>query len=615
MKKALYYISIAATLAAACSQLEEKIQEPASGEPITAHIDIPTRTSMGPNEDGIYKVNWSEGDQIVVSNGNLEAIYQAAESGSSSAVFIPMSRIMLDFSNGVIAAYPTAEMYLGNPDADEEIYLNIPTNQTYVAGSFADETMPMISDVAYEPVLNFKNAAGVLKFNISCASETVKVASITVTTAEAISGECCYVPGEGTYYPDTSLLSENFVNLNCPDGVDVGSEAVPFHVVVPNQTYTEMNITITATDGRQHIFRMKADKDITVARAAVLTIPLKIDRFGEMKKPEVSLSVSSVSFTSFSIKVNMKNVSAYYCGLESKESFQRGYEDGSMLEGLEWKTAYTTPMSYSGAVSRFQEECKDILIEPGHEYVFWIVPQSPFGEYSQSDVTYVEAKTKNYTAGGNVTLSTDDCTVGMTEISMDLTASSSVTIIYNLLLSENQLKAYPTEQDRIDLLLSGNAYFIEKISDLVVYKFLSPGTKYTMLALAVNNSGQYGPLYTQEFVTEEIPYNSLTVNIDKDIDRLREDQTLRWTVTGGEAVQYRYIFTAKDRHLWTGTLDSSVDKADEVMALNSGLYYISKTTATEAKVSLESGKEYILIITATDETGNTALSSHWEFTY
>lgn len=615
MRRTLYYAIIAASMAAACNQIEENTSETTAGEPITAHINIPTRTTLGPKEDGIYKVNWCEGDEIIVSNGKLEAIYQTAESGNSSAVFIPMSRILLDFSNGVIAAYPTAEMYLGNPDADEEIYLTIPTDQTYVEGSFADEAMPMVSDVAYEPVLNFRNAAGVLRLDISCASETVKVASVTVTTAEAISGECCYVPGEGTYYPDTSLLSENFVNLNCPDGVDVGSEAVPFHVVVPNQTYTEMNITVRSTDGRQHIFRMKADKDITVARSSVLTIPLKIDTFGEIKKPEVSLSTGSVSFTSFSIKVDMKNVSAYYCGLESRESFLRGYGDGSLIQGLAWKTAYTTPMTYSGAVSRFQEECKDMLIEPGHEYVFWIVPQSPLGEYSQEDIRYIEVETKSYTSGGNVTLSAENLEIGMTEISMNLTASAYVTITYNMLLSDEQLKAYPTEQDRIDLLLSGKAYFIEKISDLVVYKFLSPGTRYTMLALAINSSGKYGPLYTQEYVTEEIPYNSLTVDIDKDIQRLREDQTLRWTVTGGDAVQYRYIFTAKDRHLWTGTLDSSIDKADEVMALNSGLYYINHTTETELEVSLESGKEYIFIVTAVDESGNSAVSSYWEFTY
>lgn len=615
MRRTLYYICIAATMAAGCSQMEEHTPDSSAGESITAHIDIPTRTALGPNEEGTYKVNWCEGDEIIVSNGNFEAIYQTAESGGSSAVFIPMSRIMLDFSKGVIAAYPTAEMYLGNPDANEEIYLTIPTDQTYVAGSFADEAMPMVSDVAYEPVLNFKNAAGVLRFYISCTSETVKVSSITVTAAEAISGECCYVPAEGKYYPDTSLLSENYVNLNCPDGVDVGSEAVPFHVVVPNQTYTEMNITVTATDGRKHIFRMKADKDITVARAAVLTIPLRITDFGSEKKAEVNISAGTVSFNRFSINVSMKNVSAYYCGLQDKATFHNDMENGYIFESLPFKTAYTTPLSYTGSVSNFQEECADMLIEPGHEYVFWIVPQSADGEYSESDITYIEVKTRSYTSGGDVTLSAGDLEIDMTGISLKLSANKSVLIVYNMLLSKEQLEQYPTEQDKIDLLLSGSAYFFERSSDIVVKKFLSPGTEYTLIAIAVNTSGKYGPLFSQTYTTLDIPYNGMTVKIEEDLEKLKADQTIRWSTEGGDPTEYRYIFTATDRYLWTNTLGSSIDKADEVMALNPGLYYISKTTAAEAKVSVESGKEYILIVTAVDEEGKSSESTWWEFTY
>ena len=70
-----------------------------------------------------------------------------------------------------------------------------------------------------------------------------------------------------------------------------------------------------------------------------------------------------------------------------------------------------------------------------------------------------------------------------------------------------------------------------------------------------------------------------------------------------------------NKYLWTGTLGSSVDKADEVMALNDGLYYINKTTEASAKVNLESGHTYIIVVTAVDSEGYTAESSWWEFTY
>ena len=615
MRKIQSLIFAAAFMAAACSQTEPEAQEMPAPEPVTAHIATQTRTSLEPAEAGTYKVNWNEGDEIIISNGKMEAIYRTYDSGSPSAAFLPVNRISMDFSKGIIAAYPTEEMYLGNPDANEEIYLNIPTEQTYVPGSFADEAMPMVSDVAYEPVLNFKNAAGVLKLNVSCASETVKIASITVTTTESISGECCYVPAEGQYFQDSSLQSENFVNLDCGEGVETGSEPVSFHIVVPNQTYTDMNITVTAVDGRKHIFRMKADKDITVARSSILTIPLKINIFGEEKKAEVTITKGTVSYTRFTVNVSMKNVGSYYCGLQSKDSFHTEVGNGDFFDVLQWKTVYTTPMSYSGSISSFQEECGDVLIEPGHEYVFWIIPQKTSGEYSESDITYIEVKTKSYTSGGNITLSTSQEEVGMRELSLKLTASSNVLIIYNMLLSKEELAQYPTEQDRIDLLLSGDAYFFERSSDIVVKKFLSPGTEYTFIAIAVNSSGKYGPLLSQTFTTLSIPYNSLTVRIDKDLQKLREDQTIRWSVEGGEATGYRYIFTTKSQYLWTNTLKASIGKADELMALDPGLYYISNTTAPEIKVSLQDGKEYIFILTAVDSEGYTAESSWWEFTY
>ena len=256
-----------------------------------------------------------------------------------------------------------------------------------------------------------------------------------------------------------------------------------------------------------------------------------------------------------------------------------------------------------------------MLIEPGHEYVFWIVPQSADGEYSESDITYIEVKTRSYTSGGDVTLSAGDLEIEMTGISLKLSASKSVLIVYNMLLSKEQLEQYPTEQDKIDLLLSGSAYFFERSSDIVVRKFLSPGTEYTLIAIAVNTSGKYGPLFSPNYTKLDIPYNALIVKMEEDLEKLKADQTIRWSTEGGDPTEYRYIFTAKDRHLWTNTLGSSIDKADEVMALNPGLYYISKTTAAEVKVSVESGKEYILIVTAVDEEGKSSQSTWWEFTY
>lgn len=612
MKRTLVTI-LSAVLLASCSEaLKEDTGH--ESEAITAKIAPQTRTSLGPGEDGIYKVLWSDGDGIIVSNGELEGVYMAAAGGSSSAVFIPKSRIPMDFSNGVIAGYPVENMFLGSPDLDEDIYFTIPSTQQYVENSFAGFTMPMVSDIAYEPVLNFKNAAGVFRLMIS-GSESISLASVTVKANEIMSGDLCYNPGSQTYNMDDAMTPYYHTVIDCGEGVDISPDATPFHFVVPHQTYTGLTITLTATDGRQHIFRMKEGREITVERGSIATIPLNYKTFGTSTKPEVALSCTSASFTGFNISVSMKNVASYYCGLQSKASFENELNDGSILESVSWKTEYTNNLSYSGSVARFQEEMSDMLIEPAHDYVFWIIPASPSGTYTKEDVHYIEVTTLSYQSGGSIGLTASNVEVDMTSISLTLTASGGASMVYNMLLDEARLEAYPTDQDKIDLLLSGEAYFFDKSSDIIIRKFLSPGTTYTIIAIAVDYSGRYGHLFQREFTTEAIPFSDMTVSINKDPEALKNDSQINWETAGGNATEYRYIFTPTDRYLWTDTLESSVRKAGEIMYLSPGLYYINKTADSFANVTIESGKEHIFILLAADSDGNCSVTDHWIFTY
>ena len=608
-------ISILASLMALCSCTEQIHEATLPQETsIQANIAPQTRTAMGPEEEGIYKVFWTKGDGIIVNDGKMDAVFMTDTENSTSAVFIPKTKVAMDFSKGVIAGYPVEDMFLAGTDVNENIYFTIPTEQQYVEGSFSEETMPMLSDVAYEPVLNFRNVASVLKLIVT-GEEDVTVSSVTVAANEIISGDLCYNPGTDSYIQEEAMTPYTSTTIDCADGVTVGSEGKAFHVVVPHQTYTGLTITLTASDGRKHIFKMKEGKEIVAARSTVLNIPLRFSTFGTSNEPEVKISSTSVSFSGFNISVSMKNVSAYYCGLQSKSSFDAEMKDGSLFESVSWKTEYTAPLSYSGSVLRFQEEMGDVLLEPGHHYVFWIIPKNEEGIYTADDITYIEVSTKSYTAGGSVTLSATDPEIDMTSISLTLAASGSVEMIYNILLSEDEISMYPTEQDKIDLLLSGRAYFFDRSSDVVIRKFLNPGTKYTLLAIAVDRSGRYGPLFMREYKTQDLPYNGTEISIDTDIERLRNDQTIRWSIDDSNVKEYRYIFTDTDRHLWTGTLESSVKRAGETLFLNSGYYYISTTTETSAKVSMENGKEYIFVILAVDNAGNCSAASHWKFTY
>lgn len=610
MKKIALFIS-AALAVSSCVQPEPETAD----VPITAHTAPQTRTSMGEGVDGMHDVLWTTGDVISVSDGYLEGIYVTHQGGSSSAIFSPKTKTNINFSTGVIAGYPAGSIFLGTPDLNEDIYITIPQVQKYTKDSFAEATMPMVSDVAYEPVLNFHNAAGVIRLALS-GDEEVSVSSITFTTDQQFSGDFCYNPGEQIYKEDSAASGSESITIECEEAVNVGKEAVAFNVVVPHKTYSKLNISVKATDGRVHTINMKEGKQITVQRSGIVNIPLHFGTFGTSTAPEIKMSTTYVTFTNIGISVEMKNVTSYYSGFEERESFDRELSSGNLLKDLEWKKLYTGPTSYKGSATSFQEEFGDVLIEPGHEYAFWIVPYSEDQSYTEADVHYIYIQTKAFTPGGTVTLSSDNIEVDMTSISLTLTASENIEIIYNMLFSNEDMQQFAQEQDIIDFLLSGRAYFIEDESDIVVRKFLSPGTDYTLVALAVDRKGKYGSLFRQEFTTVAIPYNDMAVEIDQNPDALKSDQTLRWSVSGGgDVAEYRYIFTETDRHLWTGTLESSVKKAGETMYLDPGIYYISKTTDTYANVSMENGKEYMFVILAVDTDGRPSPVSHWKFVY
>ena len=603
----------AALLVSACVQPEIDNGND-QAEALTAYISPQTRTSLGDGEDGIYDVLWTAGDAILVSDGNMEAVYITETDGVSEGIFIPKTKISMDFSVGVIAGYPAGNVFLGAADLSEDIYITIPQVQSYKEGSFDERTMPMISDIAYEPVLNFRNAAGVIRLVVS-GGEEVEVKSVTIRSEKTISGDLSYNPQQKKYVSDDSEFGYPDVTLECAEGVVAGAEAASFHIVVPHQRYSNLAITITASDGRTHTFNMKEGKEIEVARGSIAIIPLEFNKFGTSTEPQIECSTTYTSFTNFGINLSMKNVESYYSVLAQKSRFEKELENGDLLESMSYQTLYTAPFSYKGAITNFQEAFSDILIEQGHEYVFWIVPYKEDGNYTVDDIFRMDVTTKAYQPGGSITLSASNIESDMTSISMTLTASERAGMVYNMVFPTEEMSRFADESEMIQYLLSGSAYFFERDSDIVVRKFLSPGTSYTLIAIAVDKLGNYGELFTQEISTIAIPRNDSEISIDMDLESLKNDQTIRWNITGGTAKEYRYIFTATERYLWTGTLEASVKKAAETLFLDPGLYYITRTTESAAQVSMENGKEYVFVILAVDESGSSSTASEWFFTY
>ena len=446
MKRLIYSLTGLAILSVSCSTFADKESPILPQEAVIATIGAETRTQIGEKNGDAYKVIWNAGDRIIISTGTSskdKAVYTTSSHESPSASFYPESNA-LDFSNGAIAGYPVENMYLGAPDSDKEVFFTIPQVQTYAPGSFDSGAMPMISEVTDKAELNFFNAAGVIRLMLSTELQDIKISSISLITSEAISGECGYIPKSRKIFFDESMLSNNEVIMECPEGAAISEEAKAFHIVVPHQTYSDLTIKVTTTENQQQTFTLKSGKEIAVERSSIATIPLKVTSVSEIAQPKINARVSSVSFESINIEVSMENVTSYYCGFQTKEAFLNDMESGHLLSSIPYATPYTGPRAYSGSVKSFQSDFSDILIEPGQSYALWFVPCKSSGTYTAQDITYVETMTRAYTSGGTKEVSYSELKTDYTSISMRLT-SAGAGHIYSQLLTEEQFAQYMSE--------------------------------------------------------------------------------------------------------------------------------------------------------------------------
>ena len=247
MKKILYFAAVLSAFMTSCNSENEIIDSNPTKvtSTITATFDQPaTRVQMGTSDGTNTPLQWNAGDQLAVYNktSNSYGLYQTASSvnnGDASAVFnfIGGSEIVPEEAH--LAAYPYARI------AASTFAFHYKTTQTYTANSFDPLAMPMVASNASGTDFSFKAQAAVLRLKVSTTASDVAVNSIEITSASnALTGWATPNMGEGTYGVPTESTGKT-VTLNCDDPVAINGTAKEFNIVVPGQTYSSGDLTIT----------------------------------------------------------------------------------------------------------------------------------------------------------------------------------------------------------------------------------------------------------------------------------------------------------------------------------------------------------------------------------
>lgn len=259
MKRTFALIVLAGSLLASC-QMADKDLSGNTKKVFIGSIEPETRTSLAPSGDG-YVLNWNAGDRIMVSNGTEMAVYQTAAEGTTVAEFTPVAEPLS--GTEFTACYPES-LFEGQ----------LPAVQYYVEDNI--NLMPMLAKSGADAShLTFSPACGIIKFNISTSLSGIALSAIQITANQALSGTVVINDG------NLSVAQGSGMTLSCGEGVAINETPKAFHMYLPVGSYSEVQIRLIATDGKEFSSKLYYARVYNVIRGEMNTINITANEFSE----------------------------------------------------------------------------------------------------------------------------------------------------------------------------------------------------------------------------------------------------------------------------------------------------------------------------------------------
>ena len=270
MKRYIYYIwcLLGLGLLTGCMFEEESIEtkdENLVHMVFTAMVEdgsLATKTVLDENDvDGFRDVLWEPEDVIGVAtyNGRYQRFENVLEEPAASGVF--EGSVNQDIM--YYAIYP----YRDNQQMSTSVNVTIPSKQTYKPNSFDGSAAPMVSKGNHAEPLHFMNLCGALAVQLT-GNEKVRSIIFQANANDKVSGDGTVDPDYGDY-PVLQMgdVADNFIILDCGEGVQLSGTPTSFHFVLPPGTYNGFKLIISTTDGQ--FMEKSTDKQLKIKRSIV----------------------------------------------------------------------------------------------------------------------------------------------------------------------------------------------------------------------------------------------------------------------------------------------------------------------------------------------------------
>ena len=238
-------------------------------------------------------------------------------------------------------------------------------------------------------------------------------------------------------------------------------------------------------------------------------------------------------------------------------------------------------------------------VAPNEEWTVLVLPltKENKNDYKMSDVTVYHLVTNPLTAGGSATVTFDAENAVAGYNSIELPATATGMVYYNVFTTE-QLEAVELvdaegtldEYAVIDYLLDVEQYMTEGESLETLYiPSLQSGVEYTVVAIAIDENGQYGDLATAKVTTKSMPWDQ-TGTVKATVESVTFDPENAKVVTVVYAVENANMLAVNAGTSGPACVsnytETSITTWAENLCLNPYMYNLSKHQVVDGKVTV-----------------------------
>lgn len=346
-------------------------------------------------------------------------------------------------------------------------------------------------------------------------------------------------------------------------------EPIPTYDAVTCPVYTSSPVSIaTLYEGLCYMPMPEGGSVVVMARTYNVTMdPMtgqQVEEFGDLvyvyyEPIYTNLVVEETTTSEIQMSAVYKNADSFLIGKyevgnwdweEELFYMNQGYTKWDDLDGK-----VTPAGQYEGSLSHFglDEYDEADVLKPGTEYVVYMIPDTgkPYADLTfEDDINpYLDTlKTAPLTAlpeGEADALAVVFTNLGATlsELNVELTAPDAAAMMYyGFYASSPDMSAEELVQDLIN-----NGYPVVGNTATAVCRNLSQGTTRTLVAIAVDEEGNYGVFTEEDFTTAKIVYNEdiVVTFVEKSENDENGEYTVTLAVEGAEKIAVKGAYNDK----------------------------------------------------------------------